>query len=89
MKHSKTVEVPARTETVTASVTCDLCGKVISRQRGNAEIVEIRHRTGSSYPEGGSGVDFEVDMCPDCFDSKLVPWLQSQGAEIRETNWDF
>ena len=27
--------------------------------------------------------DIEIDLCPDCFEFKLVPWLESQGVEIR------
>ena len=29
----------------------------------------------------------EVDMCSQCFETKLVPWLREQGAEPRTTEW--
>lgn len=49
----------------------------------------IYHREGDSYPEGGSGTITEVDICPDCFQNKLVPWLELQGATIKEKDWEW
>jgi hypothetical protein len=89
MKHMKTVEVPAETREVLDMTTCDLCGAVIKPGYGNAEEVEVKHRTGSSYTEGGSGVDVRVDMCGTCFDTKLVPWLRTQGADPKPEEWDW
>ena len=51
--------------------------------------VEVRQRQGVSYPEGGSGTEIEVDLCPTCFKEKLVPWLRSQGATIEEKEWEW
>lgn len=85
--------------------TCDLCGKKADKDKGylstsswGAEIFEIneteikmmvRQTKGSNYPEGGSGTEYEIDLCPDCFKNRLVPWLKSQGANIEEKEWEW
>lgn len=89
MKHMKTVEVPATTREEVDFVTCDLCGAKIEGRGYDVDEVEVRHKTGSNYPEGGSGDETAVDMCGKCFDEKLVPWLRSQGAEPRTEDWDW
>ena len=89
MKHTKTVEVPATTKQVLDKTACDLCGAEIKAGNYSAEEVEVRHRTGSSCPEGGSGEEVSVDMCGDCFDTKLVPWLRTQGADPKPEDWDW
>lgn len=88
----KTVDVPA----VPASkrqeldkTLCDLCGEAIVRGRGDADEVKIKHRTGCSWPEGGHGIDTLFDVCGQCFDNKLVPWMVSQGAAPRTIKWDW
>lgn len=85
----KTVEVPATTKQVLDKTTCDLCGAKIKAGNYSAEEVEVRHRTGSSYPECGSGEEVRVDMCGDCFDTKLVPWLRTQGADPKPEDWEW
>lgn len=92
MKHMKTITIPAKgpeVKEVLAFVACDLCGVQIDESPGNYGVdeVEIRHKTGKSYPEGGNGVETAVDMCGKCFDEKLVPWLKTQGAEARTAEW--
>ena len=81
--------------------TCDLCGLKSNRasesewngfsygvDETQVEIV-VRQKEGSNYPEGGSGTKYDVDLCPKCFKEKLVPWLISQGARIKEEVWDW
>ena len=89
MKHIETVQVPATTKEVTYKTTCDLCGEEIKRGFFGAEEVEVRHRTGHSYPDGGNGDETSVDMCGRCFTTKLVPWLQSIGVEPTTREWDW
>ncbi len=79
---------------------CDLCG--FETKHGDGEWsggwydindtdirVEIKQKEGTNYPEGGSGTNYEIDLCPNCFKEKLVPWLKSQGANIEEQEWDW
>jgi hypothetical protein len=33
-------------------------------------------------------IRYDVDICPWCFITRVVPWLESQGAQIRKTEID-
>jgi hypothetical protein len=85
---------------VVIKVTCDICkreGKddywpdIIQRleDRWLVNKTKIFYKTGTSFPEGGIGVQYEVDLCPKCFTELLIPWLSSQGAEVRRSDWDY
>jgi hypothetical protein len=89
MKHMKTVRVPATTKDYVDFVTCDLCGARIKDEQYVIDEVEVRHRAGTNYPEGGNGTEISVDVCGKCFDEKLIPWLKSQGAEPHVEEWDY
>lgn len=89
MKHMKTVEIPATRREVVDFVSCDFCSTKIELHRYNVDKIEVKHKTGSSYPEGGSGTETSVDMCGKCFDERLVQWLRSQGVEPRTEDWDW
>lgn len=81
------------------SRTCDLCGIKASNadnwggfefNKNNTTIeISINQIEGNSWPEGGSGTEWNIDMCPNCFKNNLVPWLKSQGANIEEKEWDW
>ena len=101
---AKVYERVTKTETRTyehlVRRTCDLCGKPSkgygSDWKGaNYEVdeteieVTIRQKEGYNWPEGGSGTNYDIDLCPTCFLGKLVPWLRSQGATIEAENWDW
>lgn len=90
--------VPQTTRTVQVSRTCDLCGvdaKNIlwgdfSCDFDETEVrVSVKQKEGTQYPEGGSGTECEIDICPKCFKDRLVPWLISQGANIERKDWDW
>lgn len=78
---------------------CDICGKETKQphtsnkewDHGNYEIAETKvyMREGVNYPEGGSGTEFKIDICPECFRDKLMPWLKSYGSEVKETDWFY
>lgn len=90
MKHTKLIQVPVTTRTIIYAVTCDLCGMEIKlEEEYTVNEVEVRHKVGSNYPEGGSGEETSVDMCGKCFDEKLIPWLISQGAKPNTEDWDW
>lgn len=50
---------------------------------------EIRFKDGVSYPEFGHGTEITVDMCPDCFEKKLIPWIESNGVKMNTKDWDW
>lgn len=80
------------------STTCDLCGVEAKKgtYRGSmydvdeAEIeVIVRQKDGYSCPDGGSGTEYSVDICPSCFLNKLIPWLKSQGCKAERVDWSW
>lgn len=89
MKHKKTITEPSYEREVVDYVTCDLCRQRLPLSAGQYRIDEITvmRREGSSYPEGGSGIECEFDLCPQCWDEKLVPWMREQGGEVRISEW--
>jgi len=90
MKHLRTVEVPSTQKQIVDFVSCDLCGEKIEHE-GHYETneIEVRHKVGSSYPEGGSGTETKVDLCDACFDGRLIPWIVSQGGKPQTNEWDW
>lgn len=82
------------TRGVLAEMTCDLCG---AKSDGaswptpsgwHKEETEVRivvsRRHGEVYPECGTVYELDVDICSNCFVSKLILWLKEQGAEMNE-----
>jgi hypothetical protein len=80
--------------------TCDLCGAEAkdfcswtSHDHAMGEHdetklrVEVQRQKSTGYPETSWGTTWEADICPTCFATKLVPWLRSQGATVRECEW--
>lgn len=88
MKYMKTVVVPEYRNQVVDFVTCDFCEAKIVATGYDINEVEVRHKTGVLFSDGGSGTETRVDMCGKCFDEKLVPWLRSQGCSPRTEEWD-
>jgi len=87
---------PASTYFVVIRMKCDLCGRESTKPAQGweensfqVEEIEISHRSGEQYPESGSGDKIEIHLCPECFRNKLVPWLQSQGADVKYEEWDY
>lgn len=93
MEHKRIVEMPAAPATTreeTYKTTCDLCGATIHDTAcGDVDEVEVKRSKGSRYPDGTWLDVTTVDMCGGCFETKLVPWLKSQGIEPRteEVSW--
>lgn len=86
-KKYKTVTVPEHTEERQAGIVCDLCGKETDRHDWSAshsyevEEVTVEYKSGYSYPDDYFYTVIEVDLCPQCFKERLVPWLESQGVK--------
>ena len=72
--------VPERiVEETSPDIICDICGKTYRNWDGQYHKNEtiVRLEEGSYYPEGGSCEKMYVDICPDCFKEKLIPFLKS------------
>lgn len=91
------LEVPARTVTRVKALKCELCGKQTpngengDKSKGAADVDEVTIERRKGWSVDGSA-DFQhtiVDLCPDCFTNKLLPWLRSMGAEVREEKSDW
>lgn len=89
MEHYTTVTVPETTERRLLKVTCDICGKELVLVGDVVDDVEVTHATGERYSDAGFGAKTIFDLCGDCFENALVPWLRSQGAEPRTEEWDY
>lgn len=93
MQKTKKVETIYKRDVV-ESITCDICRKEYrydNWERGDwsALETEVCLTTGNRYPEGGSGEYIEFDICPDCFQNKLIPLLREKfDAHPRITEWD-
>ena len=79
---------------VLVAMSCDLCRKISHKENWTTDCYQVAETTvefreGSNYPDGGSGTLYDVDICPDCFRDKLIPWLLAEGAAVRETEWDW
>lgn len=98
MRHYITKTEPVRAISVLDHTTCDLCGKTTKQgdwESSSYEIDEteieviVRQKEGSNFPECGSGTKYIVDICPQCFKEKLIPWLESQGCTAKMEDWDW
>lgn len=91
MKTFKERIIPAQTVTDLEAIKCDICGKVTDKLTSNSsEIKEvtIQLQTGHHFHDGGSsGQNISIDLCPECFKDKLIPWVQSQGGEPSVNRW--
>ena len=81
-------------QTITESITCDICKKTYKgrdweRENYSALETEVRMKSGSLYPEGGSGEEITFDICPTCFQKKLIPALKELGADPTISDWDW
>jgi len=73
----------------TVEIECDICGETtqdLGLNRGaqwsigthNKDIIAIVREKGASYPEGGWSNYKELDVCPDCWENKIVPLIESE-----------
>jgi hypothetical protein len=76
------------TEDAIVEILCDKCGKKIQAGRYDAFEFKFVHKTGSSYPEGGSGEQQDMDLCPECA-VECVALLRANGYRVSDTEWDW
>ena len=79
-------------------VLCDMCGVKQGWRDWSSSYyqidetkvsIKIEHGIGTSYPEGGSCTTQEWDICPSCFETKLIPFLKSQKCVPVEKTIDY
>ena len=91
---NKTTVQKTRDETITESITCDICKKTYRGENWESEgysvlETEVRMRTGTSYPEMSSGQETSFDICPTCFVERLIPAMAVFGAIPTVEDWDY
>lgn len=85
---TKVFETPRE---IVVEVKCDLCGKKAGLRRSDRggewsensyEIreVKVEMRIGDSFPEGSNWVATRYDICPWCFENRVMPFLEDAGA---------
>jgi hypothetical protein len=88
--HYRTEEVPATTRRIETHTTCDLCGGTIKNASyGDYDECTIARRSGARYGGEGNHEETSMDMCGECFETKLTPWLESQGVKMQKADQDY
>ncbi len=67
-------------------IVCDLCGAETNdycwgEAGAGRKFTEVWM---SDVPREGEGnrMEYKADICPDCFLSKLIPWLEADGCRV-------
>jgi len=94
MKAYKKYTVPAREDRILSHVCCDFCGKKSTCNldwdgERFIESVQTELRLTRFYHDGEGMEKISIDICPDCFKNKLVPWIESQGIKVEEEKEDW
>jgi hypothetical protein len=102
MKNMKMIPETIKQKLVLDHVVCDLCGcttldaGVWDKPRApqgewheNEATVKLQQGCGWPNNDGGEYKHTTFDICPTCFVTKLVPWLESQGAkpDVTASDW--
>jgi hypothetical protein len=77
-----------RTISHVVAMVCDLCqtrydGASAHNWAGDSYKLErtaLSYEQGCIYPEGVYTTTIHFDICPACMTTRVMPWLQSQGA---------
>ena len=93
MKNKKTIKHTIDV-VVTESVTCDICKQTVrgdSWGKGFYDIreTEVRMKIGSDYLDSCDFKETKFDICPECFNDKLIPALRQLGAEATVSTRDW
>jgi hypothetical protein len=67
---------------------CDKCNKKIITESHDAFEFDLEYRTGTDYPESGSGDKKAMDLCDECADD-CIQLLRDNGYRINESEWDW
>ena len=81
-------------------IICDVCKAETTHEwkknDGDAIEIKIHKRDGFIYRivdgydhDEGEGTQIHIDLCPTCFDSQFVPWIQMQGGNVHTERWNF
>lgn len=93
MKHyRKETRTYTNEEDVLIKETCDWCQEEIKDHLNSnswgVDDFTLEWKTGTAYPEGGSGQEKEVELCQKC-KNKLFELLEKKGIEVQKRDWDY
>lgn len=86
----QTTETKTREESYTTVtlLTCDCCGKEAPYPNSyngywtansyDVNHVTMQHNKGYSCPEGANWEESSYDICPDCWENKIVPLMNKE-----------
>lgn len=96
MKVTKQVEIPAEVRTQLDHIKCDLCDATTTRHDNwsgtssyDINEVTVALKSGTGFPDGGGTESIVIDICPNCFKEKLVPWFIALGGSPRKEEHDW
>jgi hypothetical protein len=89
MKHYRIKEIPATTRREETHTTCDICNADTNQYGYDVDECTIKNEQGSRFPEGTNLDVLACDLCGECFRTKLVPWLESQGVAMQRSELSY
>lgn len=104
MKHYEDRPVTVEARKVLVKTTCDLCGEDIYNQKKwpdpqqevygywSCNDVSLTHHKQWGHSDGGESRDLDLDICPACFETDVLPALVQLGlsperAKYTELDW--
>lgn len=69
---------------------CDVCKKEIKKKDSfDISYATIEGQRAESYPGYISGTKYHIDICPDCFEDKVIPLFEKHlSVEFAEDDID-
>lgn len=90
MNHYK-LETVSKLEKKLIKTTCDICNNEIKNlEFYKFDEVTISHRYGERWPEGGNSETLDLDICPECFKNKILPFIEklaNKNFTYSESDW--
>lgn len=90
MRHFETIKIPETTTRRELWTTCDICHlKIRNEDPYKRDDIRIEREVTESYTSGGSSEISSVDLCANCWENILIPFLKSQNCNIntKESYW--
>ena len=87
MRKTRTEIVPATTREVVDSIHCDLCGAEIMHFGSSYDEITVQRSVGYRYPDCASSETTSYDVCPPCFESRIVPIFAGATPTETESCW--
>jgi hypothetical protein len=80
-------EMQNREITITDAIVCDLCKKEFKGDEWTDDTyhhieTKVSYNDYESFPDDYyTNEEISMDICPECFKHKLIPWILKQGGQ--------